>query len=663
MTVKDFTIKNENAQSGSVVIKATSITIEETDVKLSFNEPNAPKYTCSEPFPITIPVGTEKTLTFQTVATKEYNPWKKTVKVKCTNLDVLKVAILKVHGKDVEADGSVTLEESLGQVTDKNIEFQFTQTDAPTHKYTGLPIALKAGENQTFTISTDATAKYDAFSKTVTVKTISDTNDPSQGNIVTLKFDPKNIVVYSKSADLSGLEIGNGKELEVGTKLVFEVPPSTFSKEGKIFDGFRVNGTKRVQQWEIYVVDVNDAVKEDGKNVLNITFVHKEKTQEKVKINFPQNIKAEVGGTEITTGESFEEGTYIRFEAQASAGKFVDRWFINDRELIGEGGFTRKSYRINVNDAKQGVDPKVIEVRFEEKEIKEITLQFDDASIEKISEVGLNGPTINQNATVKTGQYIEIYAKKEMLAKEKLVDYFTINGDKNDNFDSSGGSTRYVIDEKDAKQEGDKLIIKIGAIFRDRIKATVRFDNAVIKVTQYIWNDSTHQTDEIELASGTQVKEGEFLTLEVKNIDGKKVEKWLCNKDEMPHDHHYGHGRESFEVTKLFVKKEGESYVLDIEVVLQDALKFTIKFDSSITCHRSGTGGPIVANGTKIEEERSLVFIIKKQDGKVYESWLINGKVKEKIRTNPNEKEIKFYYKVNKDDAVDGTLEVKVASH
>ena len=610
-------------------------------------------------------MNTEKTLTFQTAATQEYNPWKKTVKVKCTNLDVLKVAILKVHGKDVEADGSVTLEESLGQVTDKNIEFQFTQTgtDVPAPKYTGLPITLKAGEDKTFTISTDATTKYDAFSKTVTVKTISDPNGPAQDNIVTLKFDPKKIGVYGRSPDLFALEIGNGKELEVGTKLIFFTPPSISDDEDKIFDGFRVNGRKRIQQWEIYVVDVNDAVKEDGKNVLNITFVHKEKTQEKVKINFPQNIKEEVGGNEITTGESFEEGTYIRFEAQASAGKFVERWFINDRELIAEGSFTRKSYRINVNDAKQVVDSKVIEVRFEEKEVKEITLQFDDASIEKISEVGWNGTTINQNATVKTGQYIEIYAKKEMLAKEKVVDYFTINGDKNDNFETRGGDARYRIDEKDAKQEGDKLIIKIAAIFRDKIKATVRFDNAVIKVTKHKWNNITNQDEEIELASGAQVKEFDSLHCEVKNIDGKKVEKWLCNKDGMPHDPHCGHGYERFGVTKLVVKKEGESYVLDIEVVLKDALKFTVKFDSSITCRRSGSNGPIVANGTEIEEERSLVFIIKKQDGKVYESWLINGKVKEKIRTYPDEKEIKFYYDVNKDDAVDGTLEVKVASH
>ena len=201
-----------------VVIKADSITIQENEVELIFNEPDAPKFTCSETFPITIAKGNQKTLTFQTKATEKYIPYTKTVIVKCTNLEVLKVAVFKVYNENAKDKDSVTLDESLGQVTEHNIQFQFTQTgaDVPTHRFTGLPITLKAGENKTFTISTDATAKYEPFSKTVTVK-VTKTEAPKKQTL-----HIKTLTIHGKSAASGMVTIPTDKNQVIKDNITLE---------------------------------------------------------------------------------------------------------------------------------------------------------------------------------------------------------------------------------------------------------------------------------------------------------------------------------------------------------------------------------------------------------------------------------------------------------
>ena len=196
-----------------------SVTIQKGEVKLIFEQTDAPKnWTCSEPFPITIPANTQRKLTFKTEATKDYNEWSETVTVKCTKLDILEIETLTVYGKGIESDDSVTLDESLGQVTQSNVEVKFKQkgADVPLPKYTGLPITLKAGMSKTFTISTDATEKYEAFTRTVTVKATK-TEVPKKPSL-----NVKTLTIHGKSAASGKVTISTDKNQVIKADIKLE---------------------------------------------------------------------------------------------------------------------------------------------------------------------------------------------------------------------------------------------------------------------------------------------------------------------------------------------------------------------------------------------------------------------------------------------------------
>ena len=123
-----------------------------------------------------------------------------------------------MYNENAKGKDSVTLDESLGQVTEHNIQFQFTQTgaDVPTHRFTGLPITLKAGENKTFTISTDATSKYEPFSKTVTVK-VTKTEAPKKQTL-----HIKTLTIHGKSAASGMVTIPTDKNQVIKDNITLE---------------------------------------------------------------------------------------------------------------------------------------------------------------------------------------------------------------------------------------------------------------------------------------------------------------------------------------------------------------------------------------------------------------------------------------------------------
>ena len=160
------------------MLQGLSITIEKKDVKLEFQEADmTQEFTCSPALPVTIKAGEEKTLTFSIAATKKYKAWKQDVKIKCTKLDVLKVSSLTVHGKAVRNNNKVMVLAILKKIEEKDVQVTFKQSDAPSCTFEGLPLTLEADQEATFTISTTATEKYEAFSRTVTVVALSKSID------------------------------------------------------------------------------------------------------------------------------------------------------------------------------------------------------------------------------------------------------------------------------------------------------------------------------------------------------------------------------------------------------------------------------------------------------------------------------------------------------
>lgn len=481
-------------------------------------------------------------------------------------------------------------------------------------------------------------------------------NNPIPNGKVTLKFDSKKIYVVGMSGKLSGIRITNGREVEVGTKIAIDITYNALS-EDEVLEGFKVGKrNEKIGKGESYTVTLEDSKQENGKNVIEITIEKRAKVKDKVKIIFEQNVRAVLvvhGRPQaVSSGESFEEGTEVIFEAKLSKDKSLDSWFINDAPKASSSQNDRLSYAINVNDAKDEAGNKVIRVRFTEKEAKNITLQFDEATIESIyTQSDYNHQTLAQNTIVKSGTVIGIFPKREKYQEGKTVDYFTINDNKTDAVNDIFRPS-YKINEKDAKAEGDKLIIKIGAVFRDAKKATLQFDESIIRVIGTDGSSPPGGSGSIEHKNGDKVLETGWLLLKLKDGENKTVEQWLCNGTEIER-----RGNEGGLLPLLYIDSNaGDNVVLNITVKMRDAVKPIIKFADPITCE-SGNN-PSITSGSSVKEGTGLRFGAKMIAGKVYENWLVNGKVKEKFQDGQW-----FYYKVNKDDAVNGVIEVTIASH
>jgi len=181
VNLKTFTIKGQDAKSGTVVFSEDSITITKDDVKLEFAEADAPKNFILQPeLPLTLQAPVEKEVTISTKATDKYKAFQKKITIKCTKqliAQALTIKTLTVHGVPVGADGKVSVKQTFAKVEAKDVQLTFNQSDAPTPSFAGLPLTLEIGKNVSFTISTTATQKYTAFSTTVTVTPVEKTVD------------------------------------------------------------------------------------------------------------------------------------------------------------------------------------------------------------------------------------------------------------------------------------------------------------------------------------------------------------------------------------------------------------------------------------------------------------------------------------------------------
>lgn len=480
-------------------------------------------------------------------------------------------------------------------------------------------------------------------------------NKVTPSDQVMLEFDAKKITVKDIG---KSIVLGSGSEVKLGTQLEFSVVEGARDKN-KIFDGFYINGDKkRVEEGEKYVVTAEHAEKINEKNVIKITFKEREKSKEKVKITFAGSItattKKDNGSVTVMTGEKYEEGTVISFTATVIEGKILDSWFVNDTDK-GCSNENRNIfvYTINLNDAKGENGNKEIEVKFKDKDVKKITIQYDEEKIEGIEcKEGSDWKELKQNEEVKTGSKIIFKLKNDLKRKGKTADYYTINGKKNVAIVTNVLESTYEVNEKDAEAKGDKLVIRISAEVRDLIKAKLKFDAKDIKIVA----TSVGSNESIEKKDGDEVEEGSSLIMTLKD-ENKKIEQWLCNGTTLPPQSDPSAGYLTVSISN--VKKEGETYVLHITVVSSAAQKFKINFtDPIITCQYTGSGNKI-NSGTEIKETESIVFKAKKQGGKVFEHWLV-GQRKENGSENIAEDVYEFSYIVSKDDAKDGAIEVKI---
>jgi len=162
-----------------------------------------------------------------------------------------------------------------------------------------------------------------------------------------------------------------------------------------------------------------------------------------------------------------------------------------------------------------------------------------------------------------------------------------------------------------------------------------------------------------DIKSGKEVKENDRLYFQIEDIEGKKIEKWLMN------------GKEVLDCGDVFLRytvlakdmvEENGVNVLALQAVLQDAIKIKMLFERGMKCRYHGKK---FIHASYVEEGRFLHFSRKKEEGTIFENWLVNGKIAGEYIEAAEEVGY-FTYLVNKDDAKeeekDAVIEVKLTS-
>jgi|GEM_PF-1367072 lipoprotein len=469
------------------------------------------------------------------------------------------------------------------------------------------------------------------------------------GEKIVIEFDEAKVMAASPAPIKSGTEVKVGQRVFLGA--------INFGAN-KVIDSWSINGVKKAEynskrEFE-YTVNANDAKTENNKKVIKFSYEARDKSKEKIKVIFDNTVSAGVRGDSISSGDSFFEGTSVYFKAQLQDGKMVESWFINDTDKKNKDN--PFEYTLNIGEAKGEAGNKSITVRFTEKVAKKIVLKFDESVFKEMRyKDDRNDETIGQNTEVLDG-YRLFFVLKEEVEKEKVIDYITTNGAKNDAFVRDFGSRygigySYEVNAKDAKDEGGKSIIDVGAIFKEAKKAILKFDSA--NIDAYLGTGRNPK----KIQNDDEVKERDILSFRPKEGSSKIAEKWFVNGKPMENSYpKIGYFTVSAEDMKI---KDGKN-ILHVTAELRDVKKFTIKFADEIKCSNDYNGENIVASGSEVEEVQSLYFSAKQPKDKIFENWLINGKVKrEYVRYDwPLE------YDVDKQDAnSENVIEVSLSSH
>lgn len=308
-TLKEFKIKGEDATGGNLVFKKEKFPLQETDVKIAFKETEAPtNWTSDVKFPLTIEEGQEKTVTFTIAAKDKWKMWTQKVSIKCTNLGILEVEKLEVCGVPVE-NSSVELSESSSPVVQGNVHITFKQTDSlPPVKFEGLPITLKAGESHSFTIKTDATAKYEKFERRITVR-CKGIKEPTLKKMTVHGVEVKN--------DKVTIPLAEARVSSDNIKVFFEEPDAPNTPTC-------TPATLELNAGESKTLEVSTQASKDYKSFKRTITVIREAKQERKVAKFTIYSLSAIGGTvTIEQGSVTKNDIALEFEGEGAVQNFT----------------------------------------------------------------------------------------------------------------------------------------------------------------------------------------------------------------------------------------------------------------------------------------------------------------------------------------------------
>lgn len=174
--LKKITVCEREAKDDKVTIPLEYSTVTSKNVKMFFDEEDAPKEVKCEPATLSLNAGEEKPLKVYTEATGKYKKCEKTIIVKRKEKKELHIDKLTIHRRSATSK-SVTIKKET--VVKDDVLLSFLEPDAPS-EFTMSPESLTLPKNGkgTLTISTAETETYNAWNIEVEVKRGKDENDP-----------------------------------------------------------------------------------------------------------------------------------------------------------------------------------------------------------------------------------------------------------------------------------------------------------------------------------------------------------------------------------------------------------------------------------------------------------------------------------------------------
>ena len=228
----------------------------------------------------------------------------------------------------------------------------------------------------------------------------------------------------------SGSEIEEGKELKFTAKLI----------DGENLENWYVNNNKKESETKkefVYKVVATDA---DSNKVINISYV-----SNTLKFTFDASqIKCKKGylgsGEEVASGVKVKEGEDYQFTPLITEDEIVEFWYAGKTKISFSPSRDPRSYTVKKEDADE---KNVIQIRYEKREIKKVTLKFDNNTVSCKKSYGGTGEEVASGVKVKEGEDYQFKAKlkegeklKHWVINEKAKSYkkditfsYTVNKD------------------------------------------------------------------------------------------------------------------------------------------------------------------------------------------------------------------------------------------
>ena len=351
---------------------------------------------------------------------------------------------------------------------------------------------------------------------------------------ITIKYS-KNLKVYYNNR---GGEIIIENEGKVKEGQLLKLEPTL--KENEVVETWKINKNeykaKLQDPMDMNYFGLTKAgffVMKDGENTtINIDYVLRDAKQYTVQFDNTKMI-AEIYSnstppTPVNPDDTVLEGTNLQFEAIIPAGKTVDKWSLNGKEVTESTRYVSvNSTGLYIHEVTGEVAKgSVINVDVTFKEAKKYSVNFDSTKMTASIDNRYTPPTpVNPDDTVLEGTRLQFEA---ILPAGKIVDKWFLNGNEAGKYKRyvSVNSARLDIHEVTGEvAEGG--VINVDVTFKEAKKYTVQFDSTKMKARTY-----SKSTPSVPVNSGDTVLEGVRLHFNAILPAEKTVDKWSLNGNE-----------------------------------------------------------------------------------------------------------------------------------